>query len=189
MSVAPEPQGQGGGTFHGRVVVDFFDESKGFQTGHPVMLKGLVTASHLNGSQGSIAEVKAPAEGGETIFVVDLNGEQVFVKLSNLKMGVECTHIEGHHTAGEVMQLSVKCAKDCDLEAFQSAVTRMLKDPSQPNAEYSIKSLQYDDQNLQSTAPFKWVAPGSEVLLEGNITYPEKPPEPSKQSSGCCAVS
>jgi len=190
MSVAPEGQGGQGGAFHGRVSVEFFDESKGFQAGFPVLLKGLVAASHLNGSQGVIAEVKPPSDdGGEQIFVVNLKSEQVFVKLSNLKMGVECTHVQGHHTAGEVMQLAVKCAKDCDLEAFQTSVTAMLRDPTEPNAVYTIKSLQYDDQNLQSTAPFKWVAAGSEVLLEGNIEIVAPKPTEAAKSSSCCVVS
>jgi hypothetical protein len=58
--------------------------------------------------------------------------------------------------------MKVTCSQEIDLPSFQTALGLALFDPSQPRLEYRVLAVKYDDQQLQSTAPFKWVQAGGE---------------------------
>lgn len=85
------------------------------------------------------------------------------------------------------LQLRVKCSQASNLADFQTALGLALYDLNQPKLLYTITSVSHNDQKLQSTAPFKWVQAGEEILVEAEVAV--QPDTPRKKSgSGCCVV-
>jgi hypothetical protein len=63
--------------------------------------------------------------------------------------------------------MKVTCSQEIDLSSFQTALGLALFDPLRPRLEYRVLAVKHDDQQLQSTAPFKWVQAGGEILVWG----------------------
>ena len=63
--------------------------------------------------------------------------------------------------------MKVTCSQEIDLSSFQTALGLALFDPIRPRLEYRVLAVKHDDQQLQSTAPFKWVQAGGEILVKG----------------------